>query len=44
MRKFNKDVTLYLIGIDPNYQKLGVTAIIFNSCLFKHLKKGDTNL
>ena len=30
-KKFNKDVTLYLIGIDPNYQKLGVTAIIFNS-------------
>jgi hypothetical protein len=30
-KKFNKDVTLYLIGIHPEYQKLGVTAIIFNS-------------
>ena len=31
LQRFNKDVILYLIGIDPNYQKLGVTAIIFNS-------------
>ena len=38
-KKFNKDVTLYLIGIDPNYQKLGVTAIIFNS--FIKIKKAS---
>ena len=39
-KKFNKDVTLYLIGIDPNYQKLGVTAIIFNSFIQTLKDKG----
>ena len=39
-KKFNKDVTLYLIGIDPNYQKLGVTAIIFNSFIQTLKNKG----
>ena len=39
-KKFNKDVTLYLIGIDPNYQKLGVTAILFNSFIQTLKDKG----
>lgn len=29
-RKKPKDVTFYLIGVDPGYQNKGVTAIIFN--------------
>ncbi|CAM1345716.1 GTP cyclohydrolase [Tenacibaculum amylolyticum] len=29
-RKKPKDVTFYLIGVDPNYQNKGVTAIIFD--------------
>ena len=39
-KKFNKDVTLYLIGIHPEYQKLGVTAIIFNSFIQTLKNKG----
>ena len=39
-KKFNKDVTLYLIGIKPEYQKLGVTAIIFNSFIQTLKNKG----
>ncbi len=39
-KKFNRDVTLYLIGIHPNYQKLGVTAIIFNSFIQTLKHKG----
>ena len=39
-KKFNKDVTLYLIGIHPDYQKLGVTAIIFNSFIQTLKNKG----
>ena len=39
-KKFNKDVTLYLIGIHPDYQKLGVTAIIFNAFIQTLKNKG----
>ena len=39
-KKFNKDVTLYLIGIHPDYQKMGVTAIIFNSFIQTLKNKG----
>jgi len=39
-KKFNRDVTLYLIGIHPEYQKLGVTAIIFNSFIQTLKNKG----
>jgi len=36
-RKYVKNVTLYLIGIDPNHQNKGVTAILFDS-LIQNLK------
>tara|TARA_B100001287_G_scaffold45961_1_gene35031 strand:+ start:6244 stop:7362 length:1119 start_codon:yes stop_codon:yes gene_type:complete len=39
-KKFNRNVTLYLIGIHPEYQKLGVTAIIFNSFIQTLKNKG----
>ena len=39
-KKFNKDVTLYLIGIHSDYQKMGVTAIIFNSFIQTLKNKG----
>lgn len=39
-KRFNKDVNLYLIGIDPEYQKLGVTAIIFNAFIQTLKNKG----
>ena len=39
-KRFNKNVTLYLIGIDPEYQKLGVTAIIFNAFIQTLKNKG----
>ena len=32
-RKHVKNVTLYLIGIDPDHQNKGVTAILFNSLI-----------
>ena len=37
---FNKKINLYLIGIHPDYQKRGVTAIIFNSFIQTLKKKG----
>ena len=39
-RFFSKKITLYLIGIHPDYQKRGVTAIIFNSFIQTLKKKG----
>ena len=36
-RKYVKNVTLYLIGIHPDHQKKGVTAILFDS-LIQNLK------
>ena len=36
-KKNVKNVTLYLIGIDPSHQNKGVTAILFNS-LIQNLK------
>jgi hypothetical protein len=39
-KKNVKDVNLYLIGILPEYQKLGVTAIIFNSFIQTLKNKG----
>ena len=39
-RKFSKKINLYLIGIDPEYQKLGVTAIIFNAFIKTLKNKG----
>ena len=37
---FNKKINLYLIGIHPDYQKRGVTGIIFNSFIQTLKKKG----
>ena len=37
-RKYGKDVIFYLIGIDPEYQNKGVTAIIFEE-YYKTFKK-----
>jgi GNAT superfamily N-acetyltransferase len=37
---FNKKITLYLIGIHPDFQKRGVTAIIFNSFIQTLKNKG----
>ena len=37
---FSKKITLYLIGIHPDYQKKGVTAIIFNSFIQTLKNKG----
>lgn len=37
---FNKKIILYLIGIHPDFQKRGVTAIIFNSFIQTLKKKG----
>ena len=39
-KRYNKNVTLYLIGIDPQYQKLGITAIIFNAFIQTLKNKG----
>lgn len=35
-----KDVLFYLIGVDPEYQNKGVTAIIFNECYNTFVEKG----
>ncbi len=42
-RKESKDVVFYLIGIDPEYQNKGVTAIIFDEYFRTFNKKGIIN-
>ena len=42
-RKNSKDVLFYLIGIDPEYQSKGVTAIIFNEYYNTFAEKGIKN-
>lgn len=42
-RKHSKDVIFYLIGIHPNYQKKGVTAVIFNEFYDTFNPKGIQN-
>ncbi|MEE9364988.1 MAG: GNAT family N-acetyltransferase [Cellulophaga sp.] len=39
-RKNSKDVTFYLIGVHPDYQNKGVTAILFNQCYETFKAKG----
>ena len=39
-RKNSKDVTFYLIGVHPDYQNKGITAIIFNDFTKAFEKKG----
>lgn len=39
-KKYNKDALFYLIGIHPDYQNKGVTAIIFNEYYKTFKKKG----
>jgi hypothetical protein len=41
-KKQNDTAIFYLIGILPEYQKKGVTAIIFNEYFKTYLKKGVT--
>lgn len=42
-KKRSKDVIFYLIGIHPEYQNKGVTAIIFNEYYHTFKKKGIVN-
>ena len=42
-RKHAKDVTFYLIGVHPDYQNKGVTAIIFDQYTKTFSKKGIVN-
>ena len=42
-KKKSKDVIFYLIGIHPDYQNKGVTAIIFNEYYKTFTKKGIVN-
>lgn len=42
-KKNSKDVIFYLIGIHPDYQNKGVTAIIFNEFYHTFKKKGIVN-
>ena len=42
-RKNSKDVVFYLIGIDPEYQNRGVTAIIFDEYFKTFTEKGIVN-
>ena len=42
-KKHAKDVTFYLIGVDPEYQNKGVTAIIFDQYTKTFSKKGIIN-
>jgi len=42
-RKESKDVLFYLIGVDPEYQSKGVTAIIFNEYYKTFTQKGIQN-
>lgn len=37
---FNKHVDMFLIGVKPEYQKMGANALIFNSLLSTYIKKG----
>ena len=39
-RKFSKEVVFYLIGVHPDYQNKGVTAVIFNEYYETFTKKG----
>jgi len=42
-KKHSKDVIFYLIGILPEYQNKGVTAVIFNEYYYEFRKKGIQN-
>lgn len=42
-KKHSKDVVFYLIGIDPEYQNKGVTALIFNEYYHTFKEKGIIN-
>ena len=42
-RKNSKDVVFYLIGVDPEYQNKGVTAIIFDEYFKTFSEKGIVN-
>ncbi|HEX8561391.1 MAG TPA: GTP cyclohydrolase [Flavobacterium sp.] len=42
-RKYSKDVVFYLIGVHPDYQNKGVTAIIFNEYYYTFKKRGIEN-
>jgi len=42
-RKYAKDITFYLIGVDPDYQNKGVTAILFEENRKTFSKKGVVN-
>ena len=42
-KKESKEVLFYLIGIDPEYQSKGVTAIIFNEYYITFKEKGIQN-
>jgi len=42
-KKESKDVLFYLIGVLPEYQNKGVTAIIFNECYTTFTEKGIKN-
>ncbi|SNR15207.1 GTP cyclohydrolase [Tenacibaculum jejuense] len=42
-RKYAKDITFYLIGVHPNYQNKGVTAIIFRENIKTFAAKGIVN-
>jgi GNAT superfamily N-acetyltransferase len=39
-RKYSKDVTFYLIGVHPEYQNKGITAIIFNEYYLTFKERG----
>jgi GNAT superfamily N-acetyltransferase len=42
-KKQSKEVLFYLIGVDPEYQSKGVTAIIFNEYYNTFKEKGIQN-
>lgn len=42
-KKQSKDMLFYLIGVHPDYQSKGVTAIIFNECYKTFKEKGVLN-
>ncbi|EAQ42053.1 GNAT family N-acetyltransferase [Polaribacter sp. MED152] len=42
-RKHSKDVTFYLIGVHPDYQNKGVTAVIFDQYATTFKEKGIVN-
>lgn len=43
-KKYSKEVVFYLIGVHPEYQNKGVTALIFDQCYRTYSKKGVTKL